>query len=227
MKVQVFTRSQDGMLYEMMKEFIPQDVECVRVTGFDKWWEARDYLYHIIENGEEWIINLDEDAYVSNWASLMEIVDYMKFEGYDYAGHPDGAQSGISHRSYDWVTMNPFFNVFNAKRIREKIKETDRNIIDACGFHPDMENIRPEWIHGNPYRNGTEPFNGFFYWLITQFKPLYLKPITWHDSISTVSLDLNENPFIYHSWYSREFNTNPTQRNRILSLYEKAKSEKK
>lgn len=223
MRVQVFTRSFNNELYGMMREFIPDQIECVRCEGFDKWFHARDYLYHVIENAAEWVVNLDEDAFVSNWAAIEGIIGHMKNNGYDYAGHPDGG-AVISHRCFDWVTMNPFFTIFNAQKIREKL--TDKNMIDSCGFHPDMENLKPNWIYGPVNRNGTEPFNGFFYWLIGQFKPLYLKAYMHSDGLSSLSLDLNENAFLYHSWMSREFNTSASQRNRILSLYEKAKSAK-
>jgi hypothetical protein len=199
----------------MMREFIPEGVECIRCTGFDKWFEAVDYLYHVVNTGVEWVVNLDEDAFVCDWGALMNIAQYMKDNGYDYAGHPDGC-GAISHRNYDFVVMNPFFNVFNVKKIREKL--VNRKIIDACGYHPDMENLKPDWLFGEAYRNGTEPFNGFFYWMIGQFKPLFLKSLTYSDGISTISLDLDEKPFLYHSWYSREFTTNASHRNRILEL---------
>lgn len=224
MKLQVFTRSKDNALYDMMREFIPPEVECIRCTGFDKWWEAVDYLYHIINTGDGWIVNLDEDAYVSDWGRLVALAEYMRDLGYDYCGHPDFGS--ISHRNFDWICMNPFFNIFNAGAIKHKLAETKRKTIDDCGFQPDMEELRPDWITGEPYRNGPEPFNGFFYWMIGQFNPLFLKAHTYSDSISTISLDHHDEPFMYHSWYSREFNTNPSQRNRILSLYQKAKSEK-
>lgn len=227
MKIQVFTRSQNNELYEMMRSFIPEDVECVKCTGFDKWWEAADFIHHVVKTAEEWAIILDEDAFVTDWGRLMSIVDWMDFMGRDIAGHPDAGV--IPHRNHSFLHLNPFFNIINTVSFREEMERQHitKETINLCGYSPAMEDLRPAWLHTSGNHNNTEPFAGFYYWAATFTKPVFLKAHTYTDGISTISLDLiDEKPFLYHSWYSREFNTNPSQRERILSLYEKAKKEK-
>lgn len=215
MKIQVFTRSSVSQLYDRMRSFIPEHIECIRCTNFQEWWQASDYLHHIIDTGEEWVVNIDDDCFVTDWGKVEELVKHMSMLGYDYAGMPDGGV--CPHRCRSWIVMNPFFTVFNAKAIREKL--IHKRLIDSCGYQPSLEEGKPDFVKEHYNHDMGEPFAGFFYWLKGQFNPFYLNAETHSDGISTTIL----NGTVLHSWYSREFNHDITQRNRILSLYEEAR----
>lgn len=218
--IQVFTRSSVSELYDMMRGLIPADVECIRCDQFGKWWQANDYLHHIINEGVEWVVNIDEDCFVTDWDAINALIYHMEHKGYDYAGMPDG---GVSpHRCRSWVVMNPFFTIFNAKKIRENL--IDKRFIDSCGYQPNMERLKPHFVTNAYNHNNVEPFSGFFYWLAGAFKPLYLDGMTHDDGISTTLLAPSTQQFCMHSWYAREFNTDICNRNRILSLYDEASS---
>jgi hypothetical protein len=203
-----------------MRQLLPADVECIRCDQFGQWWEANDYLHHIINTGADWVVSIDDDCFVTDWPAILALIEHMKQGGYEYAGMPDG---GVSpHRCRSWVVMNPFFTVFNAAAIRSKI--IDRRLIDACGFQPWMEDERPHFVSDAYNHDYAEPFAGFFYWLRGACKPLYLNGGTHHDGISTTLWGLAGRMLCMHSWYAREFTTDTATRNRILNLYDEARN---
>ena len=52
-----------------------------------------------------------------------------------------------------------------------------------------------------------EPFYPFFFWLAHNFKTLYLHGVEHSDGISTILHNHDGKPFLYHSWWSRVYNT--------------------
>lgn len=222
MKIQVFSRSCNDDLYGMMRKLIPSDIECTRCDNYRNWWEAREYLHHIINTGEEWVINIDDDAFIADWRAIVSLIKHMADNNIIYAGMPDGGV--CPHRCRSWVVMNPYFTVFNAKAIREYIQEQQHPewLINSCGLHPNMEERKPGIVKGIYNHDTVEPFSGLFYWLFTWAKPLFLNAHGHNDGVSTLLLYDNK-PFIYHSWYSREFATDSTHRKRILELYDEAR----
>lgn len=197
MNYQIFTRSRSDKLYSMMAEFLPAD-KLVRVQGFDGYEESVQYLYHIIENSTaDWVINIDEDCFVFDFSRVEKTLKYMQDFGiYDYAGMPDAGF--CPHRNFSSTTHNPFFNIFNAKVIREFLKNVDKDEINS--------------------RGDFEPFDGFFLWLNESFGNLELTA-GQHDDISTTLLN-----GLIHTWYSREYETDPFHTQRINEAYEYAKS---
>lgn len=212
--IQVFTRSSINELYDMAMSFIPEHIEKIRCDQFGKWWEASDYLHHIINEGIEWVVNIDDDCFVTDWGEVENTIEMMAIDGYDYAGMPDGGV--CPHRCRSWIVVNPFFTIFNAKEIREKLIPKEK--IDICGFLPILERGKPPFVNEHYSHDTAEPFAGFFYWLKSEFEPYYLNATTHSDGISTITL----NGTVYHSWYTREFVHDIGHRNRILSLYNEA-----
>lgn len=221
MTLQIFTRSCNPELYNLSKKLYPDNIEAIRCPQFTEWWQASEYLHYVINTATEWAINIDEDAFIVDWDMISGLIEEMERTGVIYAGMPDGGV--CHHRCRSWVVMNPYFTVFNCKAIREYIEANKHPqwLINSCGLHPDMEAKKPEFVKGIYNHDGYEPFSGLFYWLFTWAKPLYLNAHGHNDGISSILLHHNK-PIVYHSWYSREFSNDVTQRNRILSLYEEA-----
>ena len=204
-----------------MRGFLPSDVECYRIECFREWWHANDYLFHIIENGKDWVVNIDDDAFVVDWGAIIELIQYMSEKGYEYSGMCDG---GICpHRRHSWVVVNPFFTVFSAKAIRNRMKGFSKEIIDSFSYQPWMEEYRPPFVTKNVNHDSAEPFTGLFYWLMTNSKGLYLDADTHTDNFSTILKNHAGRTLLYHSWMAREYNYDATEHERIDNLYATAR----
>jgi hypothetical protein len=216
----VYTRSNNTDLYGMMRKLIPDNIECIQCNQFQEWWQARDYLHYIIQNGTGWVINMDNDAFIKDWGVILEMIAYMEQHGYDYAGMPDGGV--CPHRCRSWVVMNPFFNIFNVDAIKPVFEQYPEWVVNSCGFNADWYDKKPDIVKGIYNHDYVEPYSSFFYFLYAKFKPLYLNAYGHNDGLSSMLL-WNDKPFLYHSWYSREFATDPTHRQRIINLYNEVK----
>ena len=185
------------------------------------------YIYHIIsESKEDWIINCDEDCFITNEDSINELIEFMKANNYDYCGMPDG---GIcKHRNNSWTNINPFFTIFNARKIREILAVANREEINQMKY--DESKVRNDHLilgeirHSEVIHSSQEIFSGFLFWLAYNFRGIYLNAEDHVDGISTILLDLNGKPFAKHSWYSRGFSKEP-HRTRITNLYNEARSQ--
>lgn len=219
MNIQIFTRTLNPTLYAISNEFLPKNIERVKCTQFNLWEDASNYLYLILTMGNDWVINLDEDAFVTDWSSIIDIIKFMDENGIEYCGMPDGGV--CHHRSNSWIVCNPFFNIFNVRAIRRKL--VHRDIINRYPYNPEMEKNKPFFVNNLPQGRMYEPFNSLFYWLADNFKCLYLNALDHPDKISTM-LQWKEKAFLYHSWYSREFHFDSKKRQRIFDLYFEAKA---
>lgn len=225
MTIKIYTRSNNNDLYRRMREFIPQHIEAVECTQFQEWWYARDYLHHILQSDADWVVNVDNDAFITDWEQVEQIISHMDKNDYHYAGMPDGGV--CPHRCRSWVVMNPFFNVFHVKQMKAVISQYPEWVINSAGFNADWHDKKPDIVQGAYNHDYGEPFSSLFYFLYDKFKPLYLNAYGHNDGISTLLRGIDGVPFVYHSWYSREFSTDTQQRDRILKLYNEAKNVKK
>jgi hypothetical protein len=211
-------------LYAKMIEFLPDTIQDERFVGYDKENDSCIYLHDIIEYRRGWVVNLDEDCYVFNWKAVEEIINYMDENDYAYAGMPDGGVCSTRERS--WMTVNPFFNVFNVDKIRDKYVKRTREEIDTTPVPQWADMFKPVICTGKYDLGAVSPFSGLFNWLWFNFKVLNLDARNHPDRISTQLLDLNGKPFCAHSWYSREYNNDLRQKDRIDRLYEECRLRK-
>lgn len=224
MKIAVYTRSANSVLWERMCEFIPKDVVKYRCTGFNGFNEAVDYLYYMFEhahnNGVDYIVNIDEDCFIIDWANVLNLIEYVKENSFTYAGMPDGCVHPL--RSNSWAVHNPFFNVFNVSSCNLLIRAKSKSYINSFTFEGIKKPTRPK-ERGTYDHNNDEPFSGLFYYLHAKGKPFNLSAYIWGDGLTTELL-FNGKPFCVHTWYSREYGTNEEVTNRINYLYEYCKN---
>lgn len=220
----IFTRSRSEQLYSMMSEFLPKD-KLIRVSGFDGTEGSIEYLHYILNYPDvDWVVNIDEDCFVYNPDMIEKIIYGMKACGYDYAGMSDGGM--CPHRCHSWLVHNPFFNVFNAKKIRERLHMFTKDEVNNFSYLPIMDILKPYLNSSHFNHNNTEPFCGLFYWMAAQgFKPMFFHSYQLGDSeknISTILVhDIN---FAVHTWYSRDYEIDEFHRDRINKVFEYAKS---
>ena len=196
----IVTRSANEHLYTLFKSFWREGNTFIQHNEFQGYEGALNYLLHILSNYDGWIVNCDEDVFLTDEKLLDSIISFMQKTGHVYCGVPDGG--GImSHRTNSPKHVNPFFNVFNVGAIRTKIHEFDnsksRDYAAQCG----ESNLR-------------EPFAGLLYWLYNNFKCAIFTDIETTDGVSTV-IKINAKPMLIHSWYSRHYGIDESQTERI------------
>jgi hypothetical protein len=220
-RVVLTTRSVHPRLYERSQSLITLPYPRHRMTGLNQWYNARDYLYLIFEHDADWVINVDEDCYVFDNGVFQGLVEYMQRGEYDYCGIPDGGS--CIHRFHNPLVMNPFFNVFNAKKIRALLKNENIDRIEDIQHDPSFEKFAPEHLmkpgHRFAYDN-FECFYGFFFWLLQKgLRPLYLPSVELEDGLTTELRDHENRPFAYHTWFAREYEKDEAHTRRIDGIY--------
>jgi len=133
----------------------------------------------------DWIINIDDDAFLWNPTRLYELMIYMQRTNHHYCGMSDG----LTLTPREWgnpASMNPFFNVFHMRAIR-KIKSTENHeptIIDAMqnkipwhSLECYLRALAPAPSHAEcaQFSFNLEPFYPHFFDLLRYTNPLFLK----------------------------------------------------
>jgi len=217
MKIEIYTRSMNWQLYKLSSKTIllPYKKNRCRFTSAD------GYFYNnIMRSSADIILNIDEDAFVTDNGRLKALLEYFLDNEYVNCGVPDGGVMQI--RKHNPIVTNPFFNILNVKKIKEQFNI--ENIKNNYGIHkPEFENYAPQHLLKNQYEyDFYEPYNPFFIWLSTNFKTLYLDAKEHKDGLSTEVLNHEGDPFLLHSWYSRFYLKDSLHTERINNLYKEA-----
>lgn len=200
MKFTIYTRSYNADLFAMMASFIPAEIQVKRLTGYDKWEDALNFLTDVIKQCDHYAVIVDEDCFLYRFGAIQEMVNYMEEHGYTHAGMPD---RGVSpHRTLQWTTLNPFFNIINCPAIKK-----------AGGLLP---TDKPSFMSCPTF----EIFDDLYLQMWKVGKPLYLDAATTLDGYTTHLKDMNGNYFALHSWLSREWVHG--EKKRILEVYKTA-----
>ena len=158
---------------------------------------ADGYLFELIKQKVDFIINIDEDAFVINQKAIITLLDYMIDNEYVNCGMPDGGV--LSIRFHHPIVTNPFFNILHVSKI---FKHLNFHEIENIDFENSrfLENFPLKLTE--PYSlDNFEPYNKLFVWIGTNFKTLYLNAKTHKDGYSTILCNHEGVEFIYHSWY--------------------------
>lgn len=223
--VAIVTRSMNEELYNKMKSRINTKFDFIRITDCQGDMGGSKYLYDIIlKNNYDWVINIDEDFFTYSFDKIMDLLDYMIDNQYDYCGMSDGGM--CKHRFHSPIVQNPYFNIFRAYVIRPALDSSDY-VQNNFKYNDSMECFIPKnlkdgysWINDD-----YEPYYPFFYWLpVRGFKPLYLESYEHTDDISTIIKNHNGDELGIHTWYSRMYNRDKEHTDRINSAYELSKN---
>lgn len=220
MKIEIYTRSMNWKLYKLSEKTIqlPYKKHRCRFTSADGY-----FYYNVLKSSADIVINIDEDAFVSDNNSLKNLLEFFIENDYVNCGVPDGGVMEI--RKHNPVVTNPFFNILNVSKLK---KEFDiSNIINNYSKHnPDFEKYAPTQIIRTQYAyDFYEPYVPFFLWVNTNFKTLFLNAGEHHDGYSNEVYDHEGNPFLLHSWYSRFYGKDEFHTNRINNLYKEVSNE--
>lgn len=223
-RVKIYTRSMNIELYRYSQRLIDLPFPRKRVVNAD----ADTYLYNIIGDYEcDIAINIDEDAFVIDSQSILELMDQMLKNDVAVAGMPDGGM--VTIRSYNPIVVNPFFSILNLTLIRQhySMKEIihydyplHRSMLQSQ-FPPEKLKFDNDGFSIYVY----EPFYNLFFYLAEHHRILYLEAEEWSDKITTTLLNTSGKPMMYHTWYSRLYDTDTNQRQRITSVIKQAYTE--
>ena len=204
----------NDVLYHKAMALCDLPYKKVRLMGTS----ADGYLYQLIADTEaEWVINIDEDAFVCDLDAMKRLIDYCIENGYDNCGMPDG---GVVHlRDGNPLVTNPYFNILNTKALREQfnadsLKET------PCRSQFTQTDLL---VGAHDFEaTDVEPYYPFFIWTSNHFKTLYLKATNHPDGESTVLYNHIGEPFLIHTWYSRLYNRDIFHTRRIDNAFREA-----
>ena len=220
-KIKIFTRSANIELYTYSQKLIECNYPKVRLCNTT----ADGYFYKMLSDIDcDVAINIDEDAFVIDKVALYSLVDYVIKNNYANAGMPDGGMLQV--RAFNPIITNPYFNVLNLKLIREKFSIEKIQQFNYATHKEELVSKFPKEIlafdKGAFDCEDYEPYYPFFFWLAFNFKTLYLRGIEHKDGISTILHNQNGEPFLYHSWWSRVYDSDSYHHDRIKNLISEA-----
>ncbi len=221
-RIKIYTRSFSPELYKYSKGLYPAGVEAVRLIDRS----ADGYFYRMLQDTEcDIAINIDEDAYVTNPESVMELARRVEEQGWANAGCPDCGPG--APRSHNPIVTNPFFNILNLKLIREKYQSPAQiRAFDYAAVKSEMvsdfKSRVPMLLNGSFDIYDFEPYYSFYLWLAHNFKTLYLPAERHPDGLSTILYDDCGRELCRHSWMARKYKVDASQTMRITSLINEA-----
>lgn len=171
------------------------------------------YLCDILFNATtDWVINVDEDAFIYSIDSLFSLIDYMDENNYHVCGVPDGGV--VKCRFHNPIAMNPFFNIFDIRKIKtiskcEPGKETDDRTIGS--FTDDLKKYTPYNLIKSDYKYDNfqwQYYPIFFHLLRNDINFLYLNAYEAADGFSSIVDNHYDVDFLIHSWYARCYSDN-------------------
>ena len=197
MKKTIITRSLNDKLYTLAKSLWRDDNTFVRLPGFNT---SISYLLHVLENYNGFIVNADEDFFVTNEDLVDQVINDMVANDFAYCGVPE--KGVIAHRDKSYFQVNPFFNVFNVDLIKTKLAAFDQSKVYEYANKVEKDG------------NVDEDYAGLFYWLHLNFKHGNFTKITSTDGTSTV-ININDKPIGIHSWSGTQYGKDLKQTERI------------
>jgi len=218
MKIILVTRSANSTLYlKSLDTTSSFPYERIREKHFKGGQEAAlRYLLNLFEYDVDWVVNIDEDAFVFDPDRILKLIEYMDQFGYDFCGMPDG---GVTReRKHNPIIPNAFFNIFRVSKIK-----INRSTILKQDFRNDLFKFLPEKLikEGFDYTwNVKEKYYCLFFWLLrVGYKCLYLNGYDHSDGISTILQDHEGQDFLIHTWCARTYEVEVGQNQRIDEAY--------
>jgi hypothetical protein len=235
-KIICITRSMNIELYEMMLDLCDPNWEFIRLINSSSF----DFIDYIFSNNfdAKWVLNLDEDCYLTDFNKIYNLISYLESNDYDYCGIQDGGS--IPVRIHNPLVCNPFFNLFNV----ENIQKIERKYKSEKEYNLNELKVKYEkyirFNHSQYQFDFFEPFYTQFLWLLENgFKPFFnnasaferekylvIAPlgrvIPYYNS-PTLILDEKEEELAIHTWHSRYYNY-PNIKKAINNCYKYAKS---
>jgi hypothetical protein len=208
MRIAIATRSMNDCLYEASCDLLRwsplgadsrSDVPRHRIQNTDNF----GYFRELLSLAADWIISVDEDAFVLEPGRLLDLVQAMEQGGYAACGMPDGGVVPI--RRHNPVACNAYFNVLDLRRVRRVWSNWERVV--AAKHQPAYESRVADFAKRTTFAfDHFERYYGVFFSLLEAGERiLYLDAETWQDGVSTLLKDTAGRPLLIHCWYTRHW----------------------
>lgn len=209
-------------LYEKTRSYQPAGIRKLVIDGRGGMY-GLDSLFYTFEKlplkDVKWLVLADEDVLFLENRALIRIIEEMESANYTVAGVRDGGT--MPNRRHNPYVPNTFFCVLDYESIatiysRKEIQK-QQNIIPE-EFAEELINLQIEFDATSLY----EPYYCFFLWLKRKnHKFLFLDADLLHpdkDELATRVYDLDNKPFLIHTWYARAYGKNAAQTKRIDNI---------
>lgn len=257
-KAVIVTRHSIAALYEKNVNAFLADIPYPKLVYQNP--PAGNYVWNIItqlKDEYDWVINIDDDAFLSDPSAIYDLMVYMKQSGYAYCGMPDGL-TFTPRDIFNPASMNPFFNIFNLTLIDPQAVLSNAWYspdllykMDLNEYHPEIFQRTHETIYSYPFSDNYEPFYKIFFGLLrsgAKALNLYGRSFYYNNMNQRVGIvfeddpyttvlymprALGARPFMYHTWYARDYytanntTTPPNNQARIDRMFDFALSLKK
>lgn len=221
-RVAVATRSINDRLCDLSDSLLgldapggtwPPGTHRYRLTATD----GMGYFRRLLELEADWVVNLDEDAFVLDPGGILRLIEHMDSKGFAACGMPDGGVVPI--RRHNPVVCNAFFNVFDLRRVRRCW--ADWQGVVGARHRPEYEAPAPGFARRSMFEfdHFEKYYGAFFAILEAGERVLYLDAEEWRDGVSTLLFDPERRPLVLHTWYSRHWESSYHTRTRILKAY--------
>lgn len=238
-KIKMATNYQCDELYNISKEYYKHlGFESVGIDGrhgvygfpfFDNMLKDDQF------SDTDWLIYLDEDCFITDTGAMMDLLQYQIDNDYHCSGVPDGGV--ISHRFHNPISIIAFFAIINIREIRKKYNSEEVNnmrygsdldqfiphhLINPNRPHHDKftRTIHPSYHpYGISYDDFEPTYKPFFWMLRNGFNMLYLDAYDYPDDDWTTVIKNHKGiDFGYHTWFARDWECDPTNKQRILKI---------
>ena len=209
-------------LYEKTRSYQPPGIRKLVIDGQGGMY-GLDSLFYTFEKlplkDVKWLILADEDVLFLENRALVKIIEEMESGDFTVAGVRDGGT--MPNRRHNPYVPNTFFCVLDYQNIstiysRKEIKKQQYS--SPKEFAEDLNNLHIEFDATSLY----EPYYCFFLWLKRKnHKFLFLDADLLHpdtDELATKVYDLDNKPFLIHTWYARAYGENAMQTKRINTI---------
>lgn len=204
--------------HNLIKKFFPSSEHLV-IDGTKNWPYVWFSWIEVVKKFDKikYFIHIDEDCFLLNRESIIDLINNMESNGIDIIGPSDG----YSHyRSANAIAMNSFFMIGKVS-ILENLDlnyiqfgyDRDKGWVNNLGlsfkekYKEDFNYTHPVVSGGCNYEFEQEPYYAFF-WKLKEdgckFDYLYSH---FNDEFKSTNLRLNSesNDFCIHMWYTRQW----------------------
>ena len=207
-KIAILSTVNNFTLYKKSASLYPPNIKSYVFDGRNGMFGIFSIIFmmKIFKNKDiDWLILMDEDALFINSELIHSLIDHMKTNDYIIAGIRDGGS--LPERSGNPYVMNPFFSVIDLKKLKKiwnKKEMLENHYVNENEFDDDLSKLK------YPYDKASlsEPYYCFYLWLKRKNEKLLYLDVDLpylDDQITNVVYDLDKQPIVYHTWFSREY----------------------
>ncbi len=221
-RIALLTTVSNFDLYEKTRSYQPAGIRKLVIDGRGGMYGLDSLIYAFEKmplKDVKWLILADEDVLFLENKALTEIIEKMESGNYTVAGVRDGGT--MPNRRHNPFVPNTFFCVLDYESIatiysRKEIQKQQYS--NPKEFTDDLNHLHVGFDANSLY----EPYYCFFLWLKRKnHKFLFLDADLLHpntDELATKVYNLDNNPFLIHTWYARAYGKNTGQTKRINTI---------